>query len=174
MISAGRDVRNQSPADLQAAPGGIAGSRGGLPILPSQRDTGRAMSHENVIEVVERAFEAWSRGDIDTYLSHLCSDVEAVPFGAALEGKVCRGHDEVRAWWRAQSEVWETFVLCAEEFMPVGAGLVVSGRWEAVGRSGVKLSAPAAWVFGFSGEKIAYWQAYTSRAAALEAVELSE
>jgi uncharacterized protein YegP (UPF0339 family) len=36
----------------------------------------------------------------------------------------------------------------------------------------VELSAPATWVFGFSNGKIAYWQAYTSRAGALEAVGL--
>jgi ketosteroid isomerase-like protein len=130
------------------------------------------MSQEKFVEVVQRAFEVWNRGDIDAYLAHLCLDVEAVPFGAALEGKVCRGHDEVRAWWLAQSEVWETFLLCPEEFKPVGTELVVSGRWEAVGRSGVELSAPATWVFGFSDGKIAYWKAYTSRAAALEAVGL--
>jgi hypothetical protein len=73
------------------------------------------MSQEKFVEVVQRAFEVWNRGDIDAYLAHLCLDVEAVPFGAALEGKVCRGHDEVRAWWLAQSEVWETFLLCPEE-----------------------------------------------------------
>ena len=130
------------------------------------------MSQEKSIEVVQRAFEVWNRGDIDGYLAHLCLDVEAVPFGAALEGNVCRGHDEVRAWWLAQSEVWETFLICAEEFKPVGTELVVSGRWEAVGRSGVELSTPATWVFAFRDGKIAYWKAYTSRAAALEAVGL--
>jgi ketosteroid isomerase-like protein len=132
------------------------------------------MSQEKFVEVVQRAFEAWNRGDIDAFLAHLCLDVEAVPFGAALEGKVCRGHPEVRAWWAAHSDVWETFLLCAQEFMPVGAELVVSGRWEAVGRSGVELSTPATWVFCFRDGKIAYWQAYTSRAAALEAVGLPE
>jgi ketosteroid isomerase-like protein len=130
------------------------------------------MSQDELVEVVQRAFDAWNRGDIDGYLALLCLDVEAVPFGAALEGKVCRGHSEVRAWWVAHYEVWETFVLRAEEFMPVGTGLVVSGRWEAVGRSGVELSTPATWVFGFRDGKIAYWQAYTSRARALEAVGL--
>ena len=74
----------------------------------------------------------------------------------------------------AQSEVWETFLICAEDFKPVGTELVVSRRWEAVGRSGVELSTPATWVFGFSDGTIAYWKAYTSRAAALEAVGLSE
>jgi ketosteroid isomerase-like protein len=127
------------------------------------------MSQENV-KLVQQAFEAWNRGDIDAYVTYLSSGVEAVPVGAALEGKVCRGHDEVRAWWHAQSEVWETFVLCAEEFEQVGTNLVVSGRWDAVSRSGVEVSAPATWVFGIGRDKIDYWQAYTSRAAALEAV----
>ena len=138
------------------------------------RDTGRAMSQERFVEVVQRAFEVWNRGDIDGYLAHLCLDVEFAPVGAALEGKAYRGHEEVRAWWLTQSEVWETFLICAEEFKPVGKLLMVSGHWQALGRSGVELSAPATWVFGFSDGKIAYWQAYTSRAGALEAVGLRE
>ena len=124
--------------------------------------------------MVQRAFEAWNRGDIEGYLAHLSPDVEGVPVGATLEGKVYRGHDEVRTWWQTQSEVWERLLLCAEEFEQVGTALVVSGHWEAVGRSGVDMSVPATWVFGFRDGKIAYWQAYTSRAAALDAVGLSE
>ena len=134
------------------------------------------MSQGNA-ETVQRAFEAWNRGDIEGYVAHLCPDVEGVPVGAALEGKVCRGHDEVRAWWETHTEVWETFLILAEEFEQVeqvNDELLVSGRWEAVGRSGVEMSAPATWVFGFRDRKIAYWQAYTSRAAAHEAVGLPE
>ena len=131
------------------------------------------MAQENA-EIVHQAFEAWNRGDIEAYLAHLCPDVEAVPVGAALEGKVCRGRDEVRAWWQTHSEVWETFLIFAAEFEEVGEELLVSGHWDAVGRSGVEMSAPATWVFGFRDRKIAYWQAYTSRAAALEAVGLSK
>ena len=52
--------------------------------------------------------------------------------------------------------------------------VAVSGRCEAVGRSSVELSSPATWVFGFRAGKIAYWKAYTSRVAALEAVGLQE
>ena len=95
--------------------------------------------------------------------------------GAALEGKVWRGHDEIRAWARTHPEVWETLLIWAEEFEQVDEELLlVSGHWDAVGRSGVEMSAPATWVFGFRDGKIAYWQAYTSRAAALEAVGLSD
>ena len=127
------------------------------------------------MEVVRQAFAAWNRGDIEGYIAHLCSDVEAIPMGAALEGKVWRGHDEIRAWAQTHPEVWETLLIWAEEFEQVDEELLlVSGHWDAVGRSGVEMSAPATWVFGFRDAKIAYWQAYTSRAAALEAVGLSE
>jgi ketosteroid isomerase-like protein len=59
------------------------------------------MSQENV-DMVQRAFEAWNRGDIEGNLAHLSSDVEGVPVGAALEGKVYRGHDEVRTCERVK------------------------------------------------------------------------
>ena len=147
---------------------------GALLRTPPPRDTGRAMSQANT-EVVRQAFAAWNRGDIEGYIAHLCSDVEAIPMGAALEGKVWRGHDEIRAWAQTHPEVWETLLIWAEEFEQVDEELLlVSGHWDAVGRSGVEMSAPATWVFGFRHAKIAYWQAYTSRAAAHEAVGLSE
>jgi ketosteroid isomerase-like protein len=126
--------------------------RGALLRTPPPRDTGRAMSQANT-EVVR----------------------QAIPMGAALEGKVWRGHDEIRAWAQTHPEVWETLLIWAEEFEQVDEELLlVSGHWDAVGRSGVEMSAPATWVFGFRHAKIAYWQAYTSRAAAHEAVGLSE
>jgi ketosteroid isomerase-like protein len=131
------------------------------------------MLQENA-KMVERAFEAWNRGDIEAYLAHLCPDVEAIPVGAALEGKVCRGRDEVRAWWQTHSEVWETFLIFAAEFERSAKSSWCPATGNAVGRSGVEMSAPATWVFGFRDHKIAYWQAYTSRAAALEAVGLSK
>lgn len=136
-------------------------------------DTAEAMSRE-AVETLRRMFEAWSRGNIDAFLADACLDIEAVPLGAGFQGKVCRGQDEVRAWWEAQSEVWETFLVCAEEFEQVDKTLVVvSGHWQAVGRGGVEVSAPATWVIRLRDGKLAYWQAYTSRAAALEAVGLS-
>ena len=113
------------------------------------------MSQENV-EIVRQAFGAWNRGDIEGYIAHLCSDVQAVPMGAALEGKVWRGHDEIRAWARTHPEVWETLLIWAEEFQQVDEELLlVSGHWDAVGRSGVEMSAPATWVFGFRDMTIA-------------------
>jgi ketosteroid isomerase-like protein len=34
------------------------------------------MSQQKLVEVVQRAFAAWNRGDIDAFLAHLCLDVE--------------------------------------------------------------------------------------------------
>jgi ketosteroid isomerase-like protein len=142
----------------------VAGATASLMRPAAARDTGRAISQAST-EVVRQAFAAWNRGDIEGYIAHLCSDVEAIPMGAALEGKVWRGHDEIRAWAQTHPEVWETLLIWAEEFEQVE---------DAVGRSGVGMSAPATWVFGFRDGMIGYSQAYTSRAAALEAVGLSE
>jgi ketosteroid isomerase-like protein len=151
----------------------VAGATASLMRPAAARDTGRAISQAST-EVVRQAFAAWNRGDIEGYIAHLCFDVEAVPMGAALEGKVWRGHDEIRAWAQTHPEVWETLLIWAEEFEQVDEELLlVSGHWDAVGRSGVEMSAPATWVFGFRDGRIGYWQAYTSRAAALEAVGLA-
>jgi ketosteroid isomerase-like protein len=130
-------------------------------------DAARAMSRENV-----DGARAFGRGteDIRGLPAHLSSDVEGVRSAPRWRQDI-RG-DEVRTC--AQSEIWERLLLCAEAFKQVGTELVVSGHWEAVGRSGVDMSAPATWVFGFRNGKIAYWQAYTSKAAALDAVGLRD
>ena len=120
---------------------GLHGLRGSCGGHRSCGDTGRAMSQENV-EVVRQAFGAWNRGDIEGYIAHLCSDVQAVPMGAALEGKVWRGHDEIRAWARTHPEVWETLLIWAEEFQQVdeerAPGLRPLGRGRAQRRGDVR------------------------------------
>ena len=55
------------------------------------------MSQENV-EIVRRAFEAFNRRDMTAFLDLLDPDVEWVPILAVLEGRVYRGHKDVRRW----------------------------------------------------------------------------
>ena len=126
------------------------------------------------IEVVRRAWAALNRRDVPEFLACLDPEVEAVPFGAAMEGRVYRGHDGVVEW--IEREVWatyETFEVHPDESRQVGDHLLVFGRWIARGKeSGVELEVRASWVVDVREGKIVRWQTYTERDEALAAVGL--
>ena len=62
-----------------------------------------AMSRENV-KVVEAAYAALDRRDLDAFLSVIHPDVEFRSLIAEAEGQTYRGHDGVREWWAAVAE----------------------------------------------------------------------
>ncbi len=46
-----------------------------------------------------------------------------MPFGAAMEGKSYRGHDECMGWWRNEILAnWEFFEVIPEDFRASGTG----------------------------------------------------
>jgi ketosteroid isomerase-like protein len=131
---------------------------------------------ERIIELVRRAWEASARGDMPAMLECLDPNVEAVPFGAAMQGRVYRGHAGVAEWFeRDITTDWEVFDPRPEEFHVFGERLVVFGHWRARGRhSGVELEVSATWIIDVRDDKIVRWQTYTDRSEALEAAGLSE
>ena len=121
---------------------------------------------------------AWSRfgnRDLDGFLELLDADVEAVPFGAAMEGRSYRGHSGIRAWFEEIYSSWEHFVTQPEEFETVGDQLLVYGRWRAKGRdSGVELDVAATWVVRVRNGKIVHWQTFTERSEALRSLAFDD
>jgi ketosteroid isomerase-like protein len=134
------------------------------------------MSQED-FEVVREAWAIQSReGDVRGWLHLAGEDIEMVPFGAALQGKVYRGHEGLREWWDSEiSPNWETFQVLPEQFQMVGDRMLIFGRWRARGRtSGVDLDAPGTWLVEIRDRKIVWISTYTNRDEALKAAGLSE
>jgi ketosteroid isomerase-like protein len=131
---------------------------------------------EGDFEVIRQAWAAASRGDIPGQLQYLDPDIEVVPFGATMEGRLYRGHEGVRDWWEREITAnWKVFETRPETFRRVGERILVFGRWVARGRtSGVDLDVPATWIVDVRDGKIVRWQTYTDRAEALEALGLKE
>jgi ketosteroid isomerase-like protein len=116
-------------------------------------------------DVIRRAWAASSSQDEQAMRAELHPDVEAVPFGATVEGMTYRGVEEVMVdWWRNEIlESWETFETVPEQFERVGDRILVTGHWHARGKgSGVELDFPASWVIEVRDGKIVYWQTYTN------------
>jgi ketosteroid isomerase-like protein len=127
-------------------------------------------------EVVRKAWAAVSRRDIPALLGCLDPEIEAIPLGAAMEGRVYRGHEDVVRWLEGEvSATYETFEVHPDEIQNVGDRLLVFGHWIARGReSGVELDVAASWVVDVRDGKLVRWQTYTERDEALQAAGLKK
>ncbi|HEX2414162.1 MAG TPA: nuclear transport factor 2 family protein [Thermoleophilaceae bacterium] len=125
-------------------------------------------------DVVRRTWAAASRADQDSMRQEFHPEIAAVPFGAAMEGRIYRGPEEVMGWWRDEILAsWEVFQVLPEQFERVGDRILVTGRWKARGiESGVELHTSASWIVEVRDGKIAYWQTYTDHAQARRDVGL--
>jgi ketosteroid isomerase-like protein len=131
------------------------------------------MSRQNV-EVVRRSFEAWQRGDLDTWLS--CQD-PAIEWDVAVRqvegaGSVYRGREGMREGWVA----FQQFQVESQEFRDIDEErVVVLGHACLRGpASGIEVDAPLGEVFTVRDGKIVRIVDYFTHREALEAVGLRE
>jgi ketosteroid isomerase-like protein len=133
------------------------------------------MSEENV-ELVQRAFEALNRRDVDGFLE-LASPEAVQDWSRAVgpQAGVYRGPDEVaqflRSWWDAFDES----VIVVDELVDAGDQVVAVFHGRQRGRaSGVEIEGRgAALVWSLRDGKIDSATLYQQRDEALEAVGLS-
>jgi ketosteroid isomerase-like protein len=127
-------------------------------------------------EVVLRAWEAFSRVDLDGMVNELHPRVVAVPFGATLEGRSYSGVEQIKLWWRDEIlGAWEFFRVLVDGFQRVGNRLLVTGHWYARGiESGIELEMAASWIIDVRDGKIAYWRTYTEPDQARRDIGLEE
>ena len=141
----------------------------------NHRDTGRAMSLENV-EAFKRAVDAANRRDIEGVLSVSDPEVEWHAALPLLGGDyVYRGHDGVREFLR---ELWEVLADTRLDFpdvREVGDKIVAIGHLRGRGEaSGVETETPFGYVVEWENGKATRVRAYLNPKEALEAVGLSE
>ena len=133
------------------------------------------MSAENV-EIVQRALEAYSRGDLEEMLPHLDPDVEwysAIIGGAA--GTRYYGHEGFRSWFAESFESFDELRTELTEFRDLGDRVLAFGRIQARGReSGVEIDSPTGWVFTVGRGKVAKAEGFLSREQARAAAGLAE
>jgi ketosteroid isomerase-like protein len=67
------------------------------------------MSQENV-ELTYRAFDAFNRRDLDTFLTLMDDDVEVVSRAVSMEGGY-HGHDGFRRFWKNLLDVFTDFTV---------------------------------------------------------------
>jgi ketosteroid isomerase-like protein len=131
------------------------------------------MSRENV-EIVERLAPTFNQRDVGGFLDLLAPDVEWVPILAVLEGRVYRGHEEVRQWIEDLATDWEFFEIYYDELQDLGDQVLALGGWRGRGRaSGVELGdQPATWLLDLEDGRIVRLQTFTHREEAMAAAGL--
>jgi ketosteroid isomerase-like protein len=134
------------------------------------------MSQENV-ELVQRNFQAWNRGDVDAWLESAHPEVEwSSAIARRMEGDatVYRGRAQMRQFWDEWHSVWD-LTIDLSEFRDLGETVVAIGSMRAHGKtSGIDIEGPVAYVFELDGGLGRRVRAYLDHAEALEALGLSE
>jgi ketosteroid isomerase-like protein len=131
------------------------------------------MSEENM-KMVQRAFDAWNRGDLGTLRSIADPEVEVRPF-IGLEGSSYRGHEGLERWRRDVVESWEEYRIEVEELHD-GDGCVVafvhmSGRGKG---SGFQMDLRPGFVIWIRDGLGVRFEGFAQRVDALKAAGLSE
>jgi ketosteroid isomerase-like protein len=133
------------------------------------------MSQENV-EVVRKALDSASRGDLDGFSGALDPAVEWTPVKGDPDYEVHSGIEAVRAWLESWAEAFPDLSWGAERILDAGGDRVAAivqftGSGTA---SGAKVEHRYGTVFTVRGGKIVSVREYASLRKALEAVGLSE
>lgn len=128
------------------------------------------MSKE-LVQLVEKGYEAWNTGDRGWVLDHMSEDIEWItPEGDPDPGtyRGLRGVEEYWAQWRAAVGQLN-FVI--EEMIDAGDNVVVVARRQGRGEhSGLEISDRVIQVFHFEGTKCTSVHEYYDRDAALGSV----
>src|SRR5207237_2688737 len=128
------------------------------------------MSQENV-ELVRGVMDSWNRGERD--LSSFHPDVEWLPLRTATEGAY-RGIAGIERFVADTEETFDKFEL-RQQLLDLGERVLAWGPIHVRARqSGIETDIPTGGLFEFRDEKIARWEDFGSKDAALKAVGLEE
>ena len=134
------------------------------------------MSQENV-EIVRQWVEFYNRRDTDGLIQLTSPDYEMKSVFAGVEaGGIFRGYSGFPfEYFQAIDDAYEQFELVAEDFLDVGAAvlMVADIHWRGKG-SGAAGRGPLFAVFWLRAGKVFREESFTDRAEALEAVGLPE
>jgi ketosteroid isomerase-like protein len=127
------------------------------------------------IGVVQRAFDAIGRRDLDAVLEEVDPNVELHPF-VSVWRRTYRGHAGIEQWSKDVAELWEEFSVLPRGFRDLGDdALLVLAQWHGRGKgSTTAIDGPAAVVIRFRDGKAASVDVYLDEAHALKSVELRE
>jgi len=127
------------------------------------------------VEIVEQAIDAFSRGDVATFMAVTTPDLEWKTGLGAVEGEIFHGHAGVELYFSRLNSAWEEFRFLTDEYREAAGCVVALGRLEGRGRGGgVPVDSPVGAVWDLRGGRIWRLRAYLDQSEALKAAGLEE
>jgi uncharacterized protein (TIGR02246 family) len=152
----------------------VASTHHGEKGVPQAR--GRHVSEPNV-ELVESAFDAWNRGDIDAFADHMAEDVAWLEVSGRPEGESSErlGRDRLRESLESLFEAWESYRIEVEQIQVARDRVVAIVREVARGRaSGVEIDGRWGYLIAVDDGLIVRIEAYRDAAVALQKAGLGK
>jgi ketosteroid isomerase-like protein len=148
-------------------------AQAGLLYCVAGGDTGRAVSRENV-EIVRRAFEASSEGDVGVWFQAVDPEIRIHPRPAEPDAAdEYRGLDGLMDYLTNWYSEWDDYDLEVVELLDAGKHVLAAIRERGrVERTGLEVEEVFNHSFVLRDGKVLEWHMYDSRAEALEAVGL--
>jgi uncharacterized protein len=133
------------------------------------------MSQENV-EIVRRAFDAFSQADLDGVLRDLAPDFEFQPSGRFMDTqRVYRGRQGMIEFWATFRDAWEEMRITIERIEDLGDRVLTLGTFHGkAGGSSAEVQAESGWLHTFEDGLIVRLRSFATWNEALEAAGLRE
>lgn len=128
------------------------------------------MSKE-LVQLVEKGYEAWNAGDRDWVLDHMSEDIEWITPEDDPDPNTYHGYRGVEEYWAQWRAAVGQLSFVVEEMIDAGDNVVVVARRQGRGEhSGLEISDRVIQVFHFEGTKCTRVHEYYDRDAALSSV----
>jgi ketosteroid isomerase-like protein len=133
--------------------------------------------HVDNLALVESAFDAWNRGDIDAFAGHTAEDVAWLEVSGRPEGGLSErfGRDRLRRSLASLFDAWESYHIEVERIEQAGERVLAIVREVARGRaSGMEIDGRWGYLITVEDGSIVRIEAYRDAAQALQTAGLGE
>ena len=120
-------------------------------------------------EAAQSAYEAFSKGDLETLKEGFAEDAEWQTSEELPLGGVTRGRDAIIENFSQIPNYWSSFSVEPSEFIEAGDKVIIRGTQRASGEGG-SFEAPFLHLMEFRGDKVVRGEFYTDSAKALKAL----
>jgi ketosteroid isomerase-like protein len=126
---------------------------------------------EELVQLVEKGYEAWNKGDRAWVLDHMSKDIDWITPEDDPDSGTYRGLEGVEAYWAQWRAAVGQLNFVIEEMIDAGDNVVVVARRQGRGEhSGLEISDRVIQVFHFEGTRCTTVHEYYDRDAALSSV----
>jgi ketosteroid isomerase-like protein len=126
---------------------------------------------EDLVQLVEKGYEAWNSGDRSWVLRHMAEDVEWITPPDDPDPGTYHGHEGLERYWSQWRAAVGQLNFKIEEMIEAGQSVVVVARRQGRGEhSGLQISDRVIQVFDFEGEVCQRVREYYDRDAALSSI----